>query len=252
MTSFQSVDALRAEFSAASDRAAAIVAGVFLDEILEELLRTFLVESSKGDKELFSGNGVLSNFSSKIEMSFRLGLISAEEHRTIHNIRDIRNKFAHVLSGISFQTDSVAARCKNIEVPVALVAPAEIPLPHGVKVKEPPLPEIRKAPSDDARLVFQEAVITMMHCLAARVVDAGRIRRESPVSFTEAHQPAEMVLTQYKELAGRMEKLLSNKVLPAEERASLLEDQERSSLLIRVQEFCIAQIRKAHQARKAS
>ena len=43
-TPFDHSDALQREFDGASDRAAAIVAGAFLDELLQELLREFFVE----------------------------------------------------------------------------------------------------------------------------------------------------------------------------------------------------------------
>jgi hypothetical protein len=247
MTSFQKIDALQEEFSGASDRASAIVAGAFLDEILQELLCTFLVEEPKGDKKLFEGTGALATFSAKIEMSFRLGLISTEEHRTLHAVRGIRNDFAHVLGDISFQTTSVKARCKNIEAPIAMVAPKDIPLPE--KDRAPPLPRIIKAPSENARSVFQEAVIALMHCLAARVSEAGRDRRVSPADFTEAHQPAEMVLNRFKNLADRFERLMSHELLPEDDKALAAENQRKNALLVRVQEFCVAQIKRAHASR---
>jgi len=60
-TPFDHSDALQREFDGASDRAAAIVAGAFLDELLQELLREFFVEQpAAANKKLFwTSHGVI-------------------------------------------------------------------------------------------------------------------------------------------------------------------------------------------------
>ena len=102
-TSFENVAALRKELEGTSDRAALIVAGAFLDDVLRELLCEFLIKGTEDHRELFEGTGALATFSAKIEMSFRLGLISEGEHRTLTAIRKVRNEFAHILGEMSFQ-----------------------------------------------------------------------------------------------------------------------------------------------------
>jgi hypothetical protein len=241
------VDALKGEFAGASDRAAAIVAGAFLDEVLQELLCSFLVKDPKGDLKLFEGTGALATFSAKIEMSFRLGLVSKEEHRVLHAVRGIRNDFAHKLLDISFKTKSIEDRCRNIEVPFPLVAPESTPLPKE-RTSRPPLPRIVKASKDDARSLFQEAVMNLMFCLSARVAEATQAQRETPANFMKAHEPAEVLLGSFKHLLGRLEKLLEHSKLPEDERARIAVDREKNALLVKVHEFCVEQIRLAHAA----
>lgn len=76
---FDHAPALRAEFDGASDRAAAVVAAAFLDKLLMELLREYFVEDAASDKKVFDGTRPLSTFSAKIDIAYRLGLISARE-----------------------------------------------------------------------------------------------------------------------------------------------------------------------------
>ena len=103
--------------------------------------------------------------------------MSEGEHQNLHTIRGVRNEFAHVLGDVSFETQSIRARCKNIETPTSMVSPRSVPLSQAGE--EPPLPTIVKADSNQPRAVFQESVVTLMHILAARIAEASRIRRTS-------------------------------------------------------------------------
>ena len=245
---FEKVNVLRQELDGVSDRAAAIVAGAFLDEILQELLREFLVEDSKSDKNIFEGTGPLSTFSAKIEMVFRLGLLSKWEHQSIHTVRAIRNEFAHVLDGVSFDTQSVKARCKNIEVPASMVAPDLVPLSQSGEV--PPLPTIVKADANEPRAIFQETVITLMYVLAARVIDAGSARRTTPAEFSTAYEPAERMLLRLKDLLERYEELSQHHGLASTDKDKWAKDVEKYRLLVRLQEFVVDQIKSSHASQK--
>lgn len=245
-TSFDHADALHKELEGASDRAAAIVAGAFLDEVLQELLCVFLIKGTADNKKLFEGTGALATFSAKIEMSYRLGLVSDGEHRTLTTIRGIRNDFAHVLGDLSFTTQSIQARCRNIEVPLPMVAPRNVPLSKNGEV--PPLPKIEKAASEDTRAIFQEAVITLMHCLAARVAEASETQRRNPPDFAAAHEAGELVAHRLRSLRDRYEKLVQHEKCPSDEKASAAENREKYEILIQIQEFCCRQIKRAHEA----
>ena len=73
----QKLAAFNNEIKNTTDRSCVIVAAAFIDDMLEMLLKSFLTESSKTDNsDLFENNGALSTFSSKIKLSYRLGLIS--------------------------------------------------------------------------------------------------------------------------------------------------------------------------------
>lgn len=78
-------------------RSSVITASALIDALLQKVLTRFLVDVPKLD-ELFKHNGALGSFSSKISMSFALGLISKELHDDINQFRKIRNICAHEFS----------------------------------------------------------------------------------------------------------------------------------------------------------
>lgn len=98
-----------------TDRGSALMAAAFLDELLKDLLKCFLVDDQKSLKELFSGTGGLSSFSSRIELCYLLGLIPVNIKKDLHLIRKIRNEFAHSMDIIDFNHPSIAARCRELK-----------------------------------------------------------------------------------------------------------------------------------------
>jgi hypothetical protein len=104
-------DLFMAEFEKETDRAAAIVGAAILDSALESVLKSYLVKSShpKNDS-LFEGpNAPLSSFGSKIDMTFRLGLISEQMSKILHIVRRIRNSFAHDVVNCDFKNKQVVS-----------------------------------------------------------------------------------------------------------------------------------------------
>lgn len=78
-----------------TDRGRALVASSLIEEMLEEVLRAFLLENA-ATKNLFdAANAPLSTLSAKASASRALGLISSAEFRDIEIVRKIRNAFAH-------------------------------------------------------------------------------------------------------------------------------------------------------------
>ncbi|MGC4004703.1 MAG: hypothetical protein QM811_16915 [Pirellulales bacterium] len=94
-----------------SDRGCALFAGAFLDVQLVELLKLYLVVNTSIDKELFKGTSPLSTFSSRITISYYLGLVSKSLKGELDIIRKIRNEFAHELRVNSFEIETVKNRC---------------------------------------------------------------------------------------------------------------------------------------------
>jgi DNA-binding MltR family transcriptional regulator len=82
--------------SAESDRACAILAGSFLDAVLESGLNRYFVQDYK--KELIGPFGPLGTFSSKIELCYAIGMIPRCARDEFNLIRKIRNEFAHSVS----------------------------------------------------------------------------------------------------------------------------------------------------------
>lgn len=91
------------KFMAGPDRATAILAAAWLDELLLEALRAHLLPPMSPKLDILDQNGPLGTFSSRIEAANRLGLIDAQFARALHLVRRIRNDFAH-----DFDADSLA------------------------------------------------------------------------------------------------------------------------------------------------
>lgn len=102
------------ELAAESDRAAALLAGAYLDSRLELLLRSRLVSDEPMIRKLFESNGALSTFSSRISIAYGAGLIAQRTALDLHLVRAIRNDFAHKLHGLTFQADSMKSRVSEI------------------------------------------------------------------------------------------------------------------------------------------
>src|SRR5438445_1903262 len=106
--------AFRRALAEESDRGCALFASAYLDKALSDLLYLSLVESKKIEEDLFEGTAPLASFSSRIKLAFYLGRISAQCRTDLDTIRKIRNDFAHDAPLISFDTQSIADRCRNL------------------------------------------------------------------------------------------------------------------------------------------
>jgi hypothetical protein len=110
-----SVDFLNDEFEKESDRAAVILVASLIDDCLTGLLKSYLVPIAQSQDSMFdSATAPMSTFSAKIDISHRIGLISAKLCRDLHLIRKIRNSFAHDIYGCSFDNGSVRARVDEV------------------------------------------------------------------------------------------------------------------------------------------
>lgn len=111
-------EAFYEEFVSDSDRAAVVLGAAKIDDILSRILSARLVRrvDEKSD-ELLNANGPLGTMSARIDMVFRLGLISKEFRRSLHLIRKIRNTFAHDLEGCSFETSSIKDQTRELYAP---------------------------------------------------------------------------------------------------------------------------------------
>lgn len=107
------VDTFLSEFQAESDRAAAVLGPAMLDEVLKGLLSRHFVSGRLAD-QLLGRMAPVATFSARITLAEALALISAQEARDLHTLREIRNVFAHRLHGISFETQSIRDRCANL------------------------------------------------------------------------------------------------------------------------------------------
>ena len=109
---------VRSELAKESDRGVALYATAYIDTELEQLLKKKLIGSEKYLKEILSFNGPLGNFSSKIKLSYSLGLINKVMMDDINILRKIRNEFAHSDEAISFDTQNIKDLCCNLQLNV--------------------------------------------------------------------------------------------------------------------------------------
>jgi DNA-binding MltR family transcriptional regulator len=241
---FFSVQAVRAEFATASDRAAAIVGGAFLDVLLKDLLQAHFVPDSKSDEKIFQGNGCLATFSSRIDLSYRLGLIAKQEHKALHTIREIRNKFAHQLDAVTFARQDLRSLCANIEVPRIMVAPRSIPLSE--KGEAPPLPSVDKADSNNPRAVFEESIEAYMNILAARLAAALMSRPELPKQYSSAVEIARNMLAALEQQLAKTDALAQELNSMSAADVEGLPNREKYEMIAKVLRFSIQQMDAAH------
>lgn len=97
-----------------TDRGCALVSTAYLDSRLENLLRDFFVPNSQVSDELLGQAKPIGTFSSRIDLSYALGLIGHQERRDLHLIRKIRNEFGHGHIPMDFDSPSIASRCREL------------------------------------------------------------------------------------------------------------------------------------------
>jgi mannitol operon repressor len=108
---------LATELGEESDRAMAVLAAAYMDHLLGNLIISVMtVEDKEVEDLLFDGpNAPLGSFSSRINMAYCLGLLSRNQRKDLDIIRKVRNQFAHEFIGVSFDTEGIANRCRELE-----------------------------------------------------------------------------------------------------------------------------------------
>jgi DNA-binding MltR family transcriptional regulator len=108
------VDVFVKEFVPAADRAAVLVAGAVLDDLLKQALIRRLLPNPTRTDDLFDGDAPLSTFSSRISLCFRLGLIDAGLARSLHLLRKVRNDFAHQVTNCDLASNPHSDRVREL------------------------------------------------------------------------------------------------------------------------------------------
>ncbi|MEQ8693948.1 MAG: MltR family transcriptional regulator [Gammaproteobacteria bacterium] len=110
------VTAFRKGLSEESDRGCALFATAYLEKALSDLLFVSVVygDTKKMERDLFEFNSPLGTFSSRIKMAYYLGKISKVTRRELDLLRNIRNRFAHHPTTVSFDDEAVANQCREL------------------------------------------------------------------------------------------------------------------------------------------
>jgi hypothetical protein len=115
------LEAVLAELETETDRAVAIVGASLIEHYLENALQFRLRpidnDSAKGKEErdrLYGVNGIFSGISAKIVGAYAMQMIGPTTRRDLEIINKVRNQFAHDMNPVTFDTDSIRARCNEI------------------------------------------------------------------------------------------------------------------------------------------
>jgi len=117
-----------------TDRGRALVASSLIEEMLEEILKNFLLDNKETRNLFESAHAPLSTFSAKTLLCKSLGLISKKEYRDIDIIRRIRNEFAHSIMA-SFEQKKIYDLASSLQV--GMSALDALPKKHKSRVDEP-------------------------------------------------------------------------------------------------------------------
>jgi hypothetical protein len=112
------INAIADEMEHEGARAAITIGASLLEHALEDAIRYRLRQPSNKTEEnvLFNEMGLLGSFNEKIWAAYFLGIIGPETRRDMDLVRTIRNEVAHNMNPISFETESIKARCLEIKI----------------------------------------------------------------------------------------------------------------------------------------
>jgi hypothetical protein len=126
--------AVLAELETETDRAVAIVGASLIEHYLENAiqfqLRPIDTDTAKGKEErdrLYGVNGIFAGISAKIVGAYAMQMIGPTTRRDLEIINKIRNRFAHDMNPVTFDTDSIRARCNEIDLSQGIEAERDTP-----------------------------------------------------------------------------------------------------------------------------
>jgi hypothetical protein len=103
-------------YHAESDRAAAVLAGSFIEHYLAAFIKRFLVKDSDID-QLFHGFGPMASFSQRIYVAYAFRIIDRQARDDLIAIKDIRNHFAHNPKAATFADPALDKHFKKFGLP---------------------------------------------------------------------------------------------------------------------------------------
>jgi hypothetical protein len=100
-----------------ADRSAALIAGVILDQALQEAISTHFVTLTATERtKLFEGDhereAILGSYYARIYLAYALRIVGPDTLEDMNTIRSIRNAFAHFHGELSFETLEIATLCE--------------------------------------------------------------------------------------------------------------------------------------------
>ena len=114
-----------------TDRGLALVMAAYFDDLLDELLRRSLIDDNAVVKRLLDSDRAVSTFSARIDLAYAMGLITKGLYKTLHQIREIRNHFAHVGGARDFNDTGMKDRCDALHALDPTLAKMTSPADHS-------------------------------------------------------------------------------------------------------------------------
>jgi Mannitol repressor len=111
---FREVSKMAVSLDHESDRAVALILASWVDDALTEMTKRSLVQDERVIQDMLSHIGPLGTFSSRIGLAYLIGRISRPVYENLETIRKIRNDFAHTRDNLTFASQSINDRCKNL------------------------------------------------------------------------------------------------------------------------------------------
>ncbi|WLA61409.1 DUF4145 domain-containing protein [Bradyrhizobium diazoefficiens] len=103
------------EIQEQTDRGSAIVGAAMMEEMLTIVLQKRMTDMNRTHYDAFFGqNGPGSTLSNKIELFYAFGLCNEPLYKAMHDIRSIRNRFAHRIEPLTFGDPSIAELVDNL------------------------------------------------------------------------------------------------------------------------------------------
>jgi len=94
-----------------SERGCVIVAAAMIEDVISNMIDDSLLPPLNSEDQILAKD---SSFSFKINLAYRIGLLSEEAAKSFHLIRKIRNDFAHKRENANFNSQSVKERVKEL------------------------------------------------------------------------------------------------------------------------------------------
>src|ERR1700738_4686041 len=102
-------------------RGGSIIAGTIVEDRLTKKLKENLRDDEAKDTqtslvEMFRSTGPLGAFASKIRLGFLMRLYGTTAYKDLMTVKDIRNRFAHRMDILSFETNEIVTLCRNLKI----------------------------------------------------------------------------------------------------------------------------------------
>lgn len=156
------------------------------------------------NSSLFESYGVLGTFKAKIELSYKIGLISEHEYKLLNRVRNIRNSFAHDTSISSFEkAQSIQDITDQLKI--------EDKLWFSLKLENLNIDnQLNTLDSNPRRKEYVKCVLWLQWAMSYRIIHARHTIPEPVLPFIDALDMQEFLCDSYKNWIARCNRTLED------------------------------------------